>query len=91
MEGCDHELLDSATPHNGAVNERMASVTVTQNFLRTMYGGVGRSLSIARWTRRESVHRAQLAEQISIYAPPRPNKRNPTVAALRARPATYAA
>jgi DHA2 family multidrug resistance protein len=49
--------------------ERMASATGTQNFLRTMCGSFGTSLSIALWTRRESVHRAQLSEHISIYAP----------------------
>ena len=34
-----------------------------------MCGSFGTSLSIALWSRRESVHRAQLAEHISIYAP----------------------
>jgi DHA2 family multidrug resistance protein len=53
----------------GIAPERMASATGTQNFLRTMCGSFGTSLSIALWTRRESVHRAQLAEHISIYAP----------------------
>ena len=47
----------------------MASATGTQNFLRTMCGSFGTSLSIALWTRRESVHRAQLSEHISIHAP----------------------
>jgi len=53
----------------GIAPERMASATGTQNFLRTMCGSFGTSLSIALWTQRESVHRAQLAEHISIYAP----------------------
>ena len=53
----------------GIAPERMASATGTQNFLRTMCGSFGTSLSIALWTRRESVHRAQLSEHISIYAP----------------------
>ena len=52
----------------GIAPERMASATGTQNFLRTMCGSFGTSLSIALWTRRESVHRAQLSEHISIYA-----------------------
>jgi DHA2 family multidrug resistance protein len=47
----------------------MASATGTQNFLRTMCGSFGTSLSIALWSRRESVHRAQLSEHISAYAP----------------------
>jgi DHA2 family multidrug resistance protein len=54
----------------GIAPERMASATGTQNFLRTMCGSFGTSLSIALWTRRESLHRAQLAEHISIYASP---------------------
>ena len=53
----------------GIAPERMASATGTQNFLRTMFGSFGTSLSVALWTRRESVHRAQLSEHISIYAP----------------------
>src|ERR1019366_1291280 len=53
----------------GIAPERMASATGTQNFLRTMCGSFGTSLSIALWTRRESMHRAQLTEHISIYAP----------------------
>jgi len=49
--------------------ERMASAAGTQNFLRTMCGSFGTSLAIALWTRREAVHRAQLAEHINVYAP----------------------
>jgi MFS transporter, DHA2 family, multidrug resistance protein len=53
----------------GIAPERMASATGTQNFLRTMCGSFGTSLSIALWTRREAVHRAPLAEHINIFAP----------------------
>ncbi len=53
----------------GIAPERMASATGTQNFLRTMCGSFGTSLAIALWTRRDSVHRVQLAEHISLYAP----------------------
>jgi MFS transporter, DHA2 family, multidrug resistance protein len=53
----------------GIAPERMASAAGTQNFLRTMCGSFGTSLAIALWTRRESLHRAQLAEHISVYAP----------------------
>ena len=53
----------------GIAPERMASAAGTQNFLRTMCGSFGTSLAIALWTRRESVHRSQLAEHISIYSP----------------------
>ena len=53
----------------GIAPERMASAAGTQNFLRTMCGSFGTSLAIALWTRRESLHRAQLAEHINIYAP----------------------
>ena len=53
----------------GIAPERMASATGTQNFLRTMCGSFGTSLAIALWTRRESLHRAQLAEHINVYAP----------------------
>jgi DHA2 family multidrug resistance protein len=54
----------------GIAPERMASATGTQNFLRTMCGSFGTSLAVALWTRRESVHRAQLSEHISVYSPP---------------------
>jgi len=53
----------------GIAPERMASAAGTQNFLRTMCGSFGTSLAIALWTRRESLHRTQLAEHISVYAP----------------------
>ena len=54
---------------SGLAAERMASAAGTQNFLRTMCGSFGTSLAIALWTRRESVHRTQLADHISVYAP----------------------
>ena len=53
----------------GIAPERMASAAGTQNFLRTMCGAFGTSLAIALWTRRDSVHRVQLAEHISAAAP----------------------
>ncbi len=53
----------------GIAPNRMASATGTQNFLRTMCGSFGTSLSIALWTRRDSLHRVQLAEHVSAYAP----------------------
>ena len=53
----------------GIAPERMASATGTQNFLRTMCGSFGTSLAIAFWTRRETLHRTQLAEHINVYAP----------------------
>jgi len=53
----------------GIAPERMASATGTQNFLRTMCGSFGTSLAIALWTRRDSVHRVQLAEHISAASP----------------------
>jgi len=37
--------------------------------MRTMCGSFGTSLAIALWTRRESLHRTQLAEHINAYAP----------------------
>ncbi len=53
----------------GIPPERMASAAGTQNFLRTMCGAFGTSLAVALWTRRDSVHRVQLAEHISASAP----------------------
>ncbi len=53
----------------GIAPDQMASATSTQNFLRTMCGSFGTSLSIALWTHRQSVHHVQLAEHISIYSP----------------------
>lgn len=53
----------------GIAPERMASAAGTQNFLRTMCGSFGTSLAIALWTRRESLHRSQLAEHINAYDP----------------------
>ena len=34
-----------------------------------MCGSFGTSLAIALWNRRESLHRVQLAEHISVYSP----------------------
>jgi len=53
----------------GIAPERMASAAGTQNFLRTMCGSFGTSLAVALWTRRESLHRSQLAEHINAYDP----------------------
>ncbi len=53
----------------GIAPERMASASGTQNFLRTMCGSFGTSLAVALWTRRESVHRSQLAEHVNTYDP----------------------
>jgi MFS transporter, DHA2 family, multidrug resistance protein len=53
----------------GIAPDRMASATGTQNFLRTMCGSFGTSLAVALWTRRDSVHRVQLADHISAGAP----------------------
>jgi DHA2 family multidrug resistance protein len=53
----------------GIAPDRMASAAGTQNFMRTMCGSFGTSLAVALWTRRESLHRTQLAEHINAYAP----------------------
>ncbi|MBV7387210.1 DHA2 family efflux MFS transporter permease subunit [Pasteurellaceae bacterium TAE3-ERU1] len=47
--------------------EKMASASSLFNFLRTLAGSVGTSLTTFLWYRREALHHAQLTEFISPY------------------------
>ena len=53
----------------GLPPDRIASAAGLSNALRVMAGGFGTSLSTTLWERRESVHHAQLAENISAFSP----------------------
>jgi DHA2 family multidrug resistance protein len=49
---------------------RVANATSLQNFLRMLAGSFGASLVITAWDRRQALHRTQLAEHLSAFAPP---------------------
>jgi DHA2 family multidrug resistance protein len=49
---------------------RTANATSLQNFLRMLAGSFGASLVITAWDRRQALHRTQLSEHLSAFAPP---------------------
>jgi len=53
----------------GLSYDKLASATSLSNFLRTLSGSVGTSLTMTLWSRRESVHHAQLTENINSANP----------------------
>lgn len=53
----------------GLSYDKLASATSLSNFFRTLSGSVGTSLTMTLWSRRESVHHAQLTENINPANP----------------------
>jgi DHA2 family multidrug resistance protein len=51
----------------GIPPQRIANATGLQNFLRMMAGSFGASIAISVWDNRQTLHRTQLAENISAY------------------------
>lgn len=45
----------------------MAQASGLSNFLRTLFGGIGASLSMTVWERREAVHHAHLTESFHLF------------------------
>ena len=54
---------------SGLPSEKMASASSLFNFLRTLAGSVGTSLTTFMWYNREAVHHTQLTEVINPYNP----------------------
>lgn len=54
---------------SGLPPEKMASVSSLFNFLRTLAGSIGTSLTTFIWYNREAVHHTQLTEVINPYNP----------------------
>jgi len=47
--------------------QQLASASSLSNFLRTLAGSVGASLTTWQWERREAIHHVQLTDHISLY------------------------
>ena len=54
---------------SGLPPEKMASASSLFNFLRTLAGSIGTSLTTFIWYNREAVHHTQLTEVINLYNP----------------------
>ena len=54
---------------SGLPREKMASASSLFNFLRTLAGSIGTSLTTFMWYNREAVHHTQLTEVINPYNP----------------------
>ena len=54
---------------SGLPPEKMASASSLFNFLRTLAGSIGTSLTTFMWYNREAVHHTQLTEVINLYNP----------------------
>jgi len=54
---------------SGLPPERMAAASSLSNFIRTLAGSIGTSITTTLWTQRESQHHAQLTEFVNPYNP----------------------
>nr|WP_249213612.1 multidrug efflux MFS transporter permease subunit EmrB [Tatumella sp. JGM118] len=54
---------------SGLPPERMAAASSLSNFLRTLAGSIGTSVTTTLWSNRESLHHSQLAESVTPYNP----------------------
>mgnify|MGYP001249839526 FL=1 len=54
---------------SGLPPERMAAASSLSNFLRTLAGSIGTSITTTLWSDRESLHHSQLTESINPYNP----------------------
>jgi len=54
---------------SGLPPERMAAASSLSNFMRTLAGSIGTSITTTLWTNRESLHHAQLTESVNPYNP----------------------
>lgn len=52
---------------SGLPPERMAAASSLSNFVRTLAGSIGTSITTTMWTNRESLHHSQLSESITPY------------------------
>lgn len=54
---------------SGLPPERLAAASSLSNFLRTLAGSIGTSITTTMWTNRESMHHSYLAESVNPYNP----------------------
>ncbi|NHB97316.1 multidrug efflux MFS transporter permease subunit EmrB [Photorhabdus stackebrandtii] len=54
---------------SGLRPERMASASSLSNFIRTLAGSIGTSLTATMWTQREAIHHSHFTEYINPYNP----------------------
>ncbi|HDY4895397.1 multidrug efflux MFS transporter permease subunit EmrB [Yersinia enterocolitica] len=54
---------------SGLPPERMAAASSLSNFLRTLAGSIGTSITTTLWTQRESMHHSQLTEFVNPFNP----------------------
>lgn len=54
---------------SGLPPERMAAASSLSNFIRTLAGSIGTSITTTLWSNRESLHHAQLTENITPFNP----------------------
>ncbi len=54
---------------SGLPPERMAAASSLSNFLRTLAGSIGTSITTTLWTDRESLHHSQLTESVTAFNP----------------------
>lgn len=54
---------------SGLPPERMAAASSLSNFIRTLAGSIGTSVTTTMWADRESLHHAQLSENITPFNP----------------------
>ena len=52
---------------SGMKPQQLASASSLSNFMRTLAGSIGASLTTWQWEHREGLHHAQLTEHISLY------------------------
>lgn len=54
---------------SGLPPERIAAASSLSNFIRTLGGSIGTSITTTMWANRESLHHSQLAESVNVYNP----------------------
>jgi len=54
---------------SGLPSERIAAASGLSNFIRTLGGSIGTSITTTLWTNREAMHHSQLTESINVYNP----------------------
>lgn len=54
---------------SGLSPERLAAASSLSNFLRTLAGSIGTSITTTLWTNRESLHHSQLSESVTPFSP----------------------
>ncbi|MCL9669520.1 multidrug efflux MFS transporter permease subunit EmrB [Rosenbergiella epipactidis] len=54
---------------SGLSSDRIAAASGLSNFIRTLGGSIGTSITTTLWTNREAMHHSQLTESVTAYNP----------------------